>query len=173
MLQPIVFTLHDEFFPLTYAFTWQASTSEDVAHSERRLDLMHERNQKMVQIFDLRDSSLPNAKIRREMADMSNRFEKRVKQNVIISVIVLNSKIAAGGMTALRWATGGWLNMRVCANANSALALCREAGPEIQFPSEASLFCKRVDAAVKAKKNLNEIRRLGPNAPVDLFPKQY
>ena len=167
-----MFALHDDLFPLTYAFTWRESTLEDVAITEEKLSAIHLRNQKMVQIFDLRDSTLPNSAVRKALADMSNRFEERVKKNVVVSVIVVNSKIAAGGMTALRWATGGWLKLRVCASAEAALAVCIEVGTVLRIPTEASHFCQRVDTAVLAQKNLDDIRRLGPKAPLELFPTE-
>lgn len=119
MLEPRV---DDRYFPLVVNTIPERLRAEDLprflAESERVL----KRREPYVTISDTsRTREIPNATVRKALAEWNERVEPQMKQFTLGSAIVITSPLVRGGLTALFWLAPPPYPQQVVATVEDAL----------------------------------------------------
>ena len=112
--------------PLSIVALWGVLTLDDVEVMRQYYEVCHGRGGRFVSLVDARRSQAPGATIRRALADMSNTFEQQAARNTVCVVVVLDSKLLIGVLTALRWFLKTDADLRYFPTAADALASAEE-----------------------------------------------
>jgi hypothetical protein len=101
MQQPDV---DDRFFPLVVNTLPERIRPEDLPQFFAKSERVLQRREPYVTISDVRATKeIPNATVRKALADWSKQIEPLMKQYTVGSAIVITSPLVRGGLTALFW----------------------------------------------------------------------
>src|SRR5688572_13764988 len=89
--------------PLVVTVMWNETTLTDVEHMATCYRNAHRENRRLAFLVDSRRVSAPGAPVRRALADMTNELGDVAKRNTIGTVVVMDSAILIGALTAVRW----------------------------------------------------------------------
>jgi hypothetical protein len=92
------------FFPLVLHRARGQLTDADVDAMRRFYEEIHGRKQPFVHIVDARTAQRPDSLVRTKLGDMTAALLPDTRQWQVANAIVLDSRLTAGVITALRWA---------------------------------------------------------------------
>jgi hypothetical protein len=98
------FTGDTRFFPLVLQRARGALSDADVVEMRRFYDAVHARKQPFLHIVDARTAQRPDSLVRTKLSEMTATLLPETKQWQVANAIVLDSRLTAGVITALRWA---------------------------------------------------------------------
>lgn len=129
-------------------------TMDDVAVQRDSYQRRHERAEAFGLIVDSRAVELPTAEIRSALANLSNDFGDATKRDCIGVAVVVDSKLAVGALTAIKWFIRSPVDLTYHTSAALALAHLIELGQSrgVRFPAACQAQVRDVDNAVSAAK---------------------
>ena len=89
--------------PLVLTVMWDETTLDDVEKMRSAYEAVHAEGRRTAFLVDSRRVRAPSPSVRRALADMTNGFAEAAHKNTIGTVVVLDSAILVGAMTAVRW----------------------------------------------------------------------
>jgi hypothetical protein len=132
------------------AAMWGDTTLEDVDVMRHHYRAFHAQGHRFVTFVDARRANVPGSAVRRAVADMSNEFVEDSKKNSMGVIIVLDSKLLVGVLTAIRWflrtdvTQQEWFASATACRPRIEELLTAE---KLAFPEGLVPFLKKLDAA--------------------------
>jgi hypothetical protein len=99
-----MFVSSARFFPFVTSAVVGELTVADVPHVRAFYDDVLGRKQRFLNLVDARGAQRPDSVVREQLARLTTDLLPLTKELQIANVILLDSRLAAGVMTALRWA---------------------------------------------------------------------
>jgi hypothetical protein len=100
----VALDIHLEFLPIFHAATQHEFTERDLASLDAAMGDLFARGQRFVTLFDTSGTAvLPEAKMRRAIADWLERIEPQMKRYNLGSANVVASGAVRGMLTAIHW----------------------------------------------------------------------
>ena len=130
-------------------------TLDDVAVQRDAYQRRHDRSEAFGLMVDARNIELPNAEIRSALANLSNDFGEATKRDCIGVTVVIESKLAVGALTAIKWFIKSPVDLTYHTSAALALThlIALGAPRGLHFPASCQSLVRSVDAAFKALKS--------------------
>ena len=112
----------DRFFPLVVNIIPERLQAEHLPRFFAKSEQVLHRRESYVTITDISATrEIPNASVRRQIAEWSKKVEPLVKQYTLGSAIVITSPLVRGGLTALFWLAPPLYPQQVVATLDDAI----------------------------------------------------
>ena len=145
-----MYVVNDSCFPFVAAFVWSDCTHDDLARMKSANQSNRARG-KHVSLIDGRRAKLPDAAMRRAIADLMKSLEGDRADAVVCSAVVLSSTAAVGALTALQWLSPPKQPLKYFSTATDAYAWLRTRAAEkgLALPDAGAALALRMDDIFK------------------------
>jgi hypothetical protein len=142
----VVYVVNDSAYPFVAAIVWGDCTHDDLARMKTANTVNRERG-RHVSLIDGRRANMPDAAMRRAIADLMKGLEAQQSQAVVCSAVIIGSTAAIGVLTALQWLAPPKQPLKYFSSAVDAYAWMRARAAEnaLTLPDAAGAVVKRMD----------------------------
>lgn len=147
-----MFAGDDRFFPLVLHRTRGAMSSGDVEAMRAFYLQIHGRKAPFIHLVDARGADRPDAAVRKQLGEMASSLVGNSKLYQVGNAIVLDSRLTAGAMTALRWVVPAPVTEKFFGSVVEAAAWLEQLGAPkgIALSSDAKAYLQRLERDVNA-----------------------
>ena len=141
--------INDAHFPLVVSFAWDAIFLSDVAYLDEAYRTLHARGEVFCQVIEVCGSKVPGPDVRKALGDLTQRFEPDTEKHLLGNAVVLDSRLAAGALTAIQWVSGQKQRIHYASSMAHAIAhVLNENGDRLTVPPAGLDYVAKIDAAV-------------------------